>query len=34
MRVPLALPEDLDLTLGVWSLLGWKRVVVEGWRVL
>jgi len=32
--VPHALPDALDLTLDVWSFLGWRRVVVEGWRVL
>jgi hypothetical protein len=32
--VPRVLPDGLGLTIAVWSILGWKRLVVDGWRML
>jgi hypothetical protein len=32
--VPHVVPDALELTIGVWSFLGLRRVVLEGWRVL
>lgn len=34
MFVPRVLPDDLDLKIRVSSFLFWKRVVLDGWRVL
>jgi hypothetical protein len=32
--VPRVLPDELDLRIRIWRLLAWKRLVLDGWRVL
>jgi hypothetical protein len=32
--VPRALPDELDLKIRIWRLLSWRRLVLDGWRVL
>jgi hypothetical protein len=32
--VPHTVRDDLELTVSLWSLPFWKRLVLDGWRVL
>jgi hypothetical protein len=34
VRVPPAVPDVLDLSIRLWSFLGFRRLVLDGWRVL